>query len=457
MDVNLEKLEKWKDELDEIDADSWAILENASAENLDWLSLKENEELERLDKRYNSLAGLVEHYQIELEAVDTPERENNMSTKFYNNIGQGRKTDFDDVVNGKSGGNVGNFKPTGENNGFKNLGDLGVSVYNAGLPGRNPDPRLFKNAPTPATEGTGAEGGFAVPYDFRNEIMIKVMGEESLLSRCDVDYTPSNAIERPADETSPWDSTDGIQAYWDSEASQLTQSKLNLKSKTIKLSKLTALIPVSNELLEDAPGLNSYLNKKVPVKFTSKINSAIISGTGVGMPQGILNCSCLVTINKESGQNADTVLYENIIHMWARLYGPSQTRSVWLINQDITSQLFSMSWEGTSSSVPAYMPANGLSDSPYGTLMGRPVIPVQACKTIGDKGDIILADLEQYAVAMKQEGVRQDVSMHLWFDYDVMAFRFILRVQGQCWWSSDITPENSSDHLGHFVVLEART
>jgi HK97 family phage major capsid protein len=153
-------------------------------------------------------------------------------------------------------------------------------------------------------------------------------------------------------------------------------------------------------------------------------------------------------------------MYENIVNMWSRLYGPAQSRAVWLINQDIYPQLFALSWEGTSSSVPAFMPANsGLIGSPsnYGTLMGRPVIPVQACSTLGDQGDIILADMKAYLTALKADMVRSEVSIHLWFDYDVVAFRFIMRVGGQCWWSSAIAGENSSDNLGFFITLNDRT
>lgn len=143
--------------------------------------------------------------------------------------------------------------------------------------------------------------------------------------------------------------------------------------------------------------------------------------------------------------------------MWARMYGECRPRSVWLINQDIEPQLFTMSFEGTSSSVPAYLPANGLSGSPYGTLMGRPVIPTQACETLGDKGDIILADFTQYLSAIKTGGVRAEVSIHLWFDYDVTAYRFIMRIAGQPWWTSAISPRDGSNTLSPFVTLAERS
>ncbi|MFO7971573.1 MAG: phage major capsid protein, partial [Desulfobacterales bacterium] len=95
--------------------------------------------------------------------------------------------------------------------------------------------------------------------------------------------------------------------------------------------------------------------------------------------------------------------------------------------------------------------------SPYGTLMGRPVIATQACETLGDLGDIFFCDWKQYLSAIRTTGIKTDVSIHLWFDYDTVAFRFVLRVGGQCWWSSAIDSRDGSNTLGAFITLAART
>jgi hypothetical protein len=49
--------------------------------------------------------------------------------------------------------------------------------------------------------------------------------------------------------------------------------------------------------------------------------------------------------------------------------------------------------------------------------------------------------------------------MHIWFDQDVMAMKFRLRIDGQPWSNSTITPRDSSSStktLGAFVTLAAR-
>ncbi len=348
--------------------------------------------------------------------------------------------------------------------GFRSFGEFAVSVKNAsdmfrkGM-GEKSDPRLIHNAPTTyGNEGAGADGGFAVPPDFRQAIMEKVMGEDSLIGRTDQMTTSSNSITFPKDETTPWQTSGGIQTYWDGEADQLTQSKLQLKEESIRLNKLTSLVPVTEELLEDAGAMDSYLRRKVPEKMDFAINNAIVNGTGVGKPKGILNADALVSVARESGQAADTLIYENIVNMYSRMYAPSRRNAVWLLNQDIEPQLFTMEFPTTTgaSAVPAYMPPRGLADAPFGTLMGRPILPTEACQTLGDKGDIIFADLSQYLTVVKTGGIRSDVSIHLWFDYDTVAYRFILRIAGQPWWSAAISKLNGSNTLGCFVTLDER-
>ena len=344
--------------------------------------------------------------------------------------------------------------------GFRSFGEFAAVVHQATRPNAAPDNRLLAAATTYGNEGTGADGGFLVPQEFRRDIWQKVMGEENLINLCDRMETGSNNMTYPKDESAPWDHTSGIRVYWENEAASVSASKAAFETETIRLAKLMAMVPVSEELLEDAPGLESYLRSKAPAKMVSKINSAIIDGNGVGKPLGILKAPSLVTVAIESGpQTADTVWYANIVKMWGRLYAPLRRNAVWLINQDVEQSLMQMAFDpaATAGKVPAYLPPNGAAGSPYATLMGRPVIPVQACKTLGDAGDIILADMSQYMVLTKAgQDIRTDVSMHLYFDQALQAFRFMFRLNGQPHWGSTISPENGTNTLSWAVTLAAR-
>ena len=57
---------------------------------------------------------------------------------------------------------------------------------------------------------------------------------------------------------------------------------------------------------------------------------------------------------------------------------------------------------------------------------------------------------------VKSGGVRSDTSIHLWFDQNATAFRFVLRMSGQPWLSAAIARASGSNTLSHFVSLAAR-
>jgi len=337
--------------------------------------------------------------------------------------------------------------------GFRSFGDFAQAVRNASLQGAQPDQRLLRNATlsTFSQEGVGADGGFAVPPDFRAAFMSRVFSEDSLVQRCDLQVSTSNNFTVLADETTAW-GTSGIKAYWTKEAAAATQSKPNLKEMSVKLDKLTALVPVTEEMLEDAAQIDGYLRSKAPEAIDWELSFGLTWGEGAGEPLGFMRSDCLVTQAAEAAQTADTINAANCTKMLSRLPTRSRQNAVWLIHPDAEPQLPLM----TIGQQPVYMPPGGLSDAPYGRLLGRPVIPHQVCSTVGDLGDIMLVDLTQYLAVRKAAGVNVQTSMHLWFDQGVTAFKFALRIGGQPWWSAAQSPRSGSTTISPFVTLAAR-
>lgn len=335
--------------------------------------------------------------------------------------------------------------------GFKDFGDFASAVFHAGRSGGMTDPRLIGAAATTyGNESVGQDGGYLVPTDFANAIRGHSLENDALLPMCDVNPVSGNSMVFPADETVPWGS-DGIRAYWEGEADTATQTKPKLKERTLRLRKLVALVPITDELVEDATALSAYLPKKVGESIRFKVNDAIVNGTGVGMPLGFLQSGALVSVAKEAGQAADTVVAANVAKMYSRNTAPS--RAVWLINNDVLPQLLTMTLGNNTVYVP---PADGFKNAPGGMLFGRPVIMQQAMDTVGDQGDIAFVDLMAYLAIQKSGGIDFASSIHLWFDQSVTAFRARFRLDGQPWLTSAVTPKNSALTLSPFVVLDAR-
>jgi HK97 family phage major capsid protein len=188
--------------------------------------------------------------------------------------------------------------------------------------------------------------------------------------------------------------------------------------------------------------------------MVNKVNNAIIAGTGAGQPLGVLNSGFKFRVAKETGQPADTVIFENVNKMLGRILPLSLQRAVWIVNPAILPQLRLMKFTDNS---PIYLPPTGLDVAPYGTLFGRPLMPMMgAVKAVGDEGDIMLVDLSYYYSAVKTTGVKQDISTHIYFDTAETAFRFSMRIAGQCPFKAPVRTEFGAYDMSAFVTLEDR-
>lgn len=218
----------------------------------------------------------------------------------------------------------------------------------------------------------------------------------------------------------------------------------------LSLKKLTGLCYATDELLQDAAALESVIRQAFAEEFGFKIDDAIINGTGSGQPLGILNSDALVKVPKDNGQT-DIITVENLLNMWARLWARSRSNAVWFVNQELEPILYTLK----VGDKPVYIPAGGLSEAPYATLLGRPVVPIEQCSQVGEVGDIILADMSQY-VLIDKGGINAASSIHVRFLYDENVFRFIYRVDGQPLWNKPLTPYKGSGAISPFVALAKR-
>ena len=335
--------------------------------------------------------------------------------------------------------------------GFRHLGEFAFFVRQAAQGQGRIDERLTRAASTYGSEGAGPDGGFAVPPEFAAEITRPVLEEDSILAYCDNIPVSGNSLTFPKDETTPWGTT-GVYAAWESEAATLAQKKPAIGSSTLRLKKLAVLVGATDELLADATAMAAYLQAKMREAVAWKVNDAIINGTGAGMPLGILNGGSVVSVAKESGQAADSVVAANVAKMYARvLMGGGQT--VWLMNPDVFPQVITLSLNSNPIWVPA---SQGFQGAPNGLLLGRPIVMTDACDTVGDVGDLILANMGGYRAITKAGGEEFASSVHLWFDQDLTAFRLTFRMDGQPILENAITPPRSTNKRSHFATTAAR-
>jgi len=338
-------------------------------------------------------------------------------------------------------------------NGFASMGEFLKVTHAAQVKGVH-DERLNIGAAatTYGSEGSLSDGAFMVPPAFSSNVWQHSLEEQAFLPMTDVNPIDGNSMSYPKDETTPW-GTDGIRAYWENEAAAATQTKPKGEVNTLRMNKLFALVPVTDELQADAPALGAYVGRKAPESIRWKTNLALFEGTGIGQPEGAFASAARVDVAKESGQAADTVVALNVANMYARQLYP--TRSYWLIQPQVLPQIMVM----TIGNQPIWTPPTaGFREAPMGLLLGRPIISTEVCKAIGDVGDIGFIDWQSVRSITKSGGIETATSMHVYFEQGMNAYRFTFRVDAKPAMKAAVASKNGGGggSRSPFVFLAAR-
>lgn len=355
-------------------------------------------------------------------------------------------------------------RDNGQDAPFSGAGDYLQAVIRSSTPGNEFDPRLTAlRAPTGLNGGVGADGGFLVASDVSKDIWQRSFATGQVLSRVNrIQVGPgANSIRHPyMKETArtAGNRYGGVQVYRKAEAGTVTASRPAFSEFKLELETGMALVYLTDEIMADATQLDSFVRMVVPQAITFTMEDELINGNGVGKCQGILNAASLVSVAKETGQLAATLQAENIAKMWARMFAPSRSNAVWFVNQDVEAQLNTLTLGTGAFNTPVYIPAGGISGTPFGTIYGRPVVAIEHCATLGTVGDIILADMSQY-VLIEKGGVDIASSIHVQFLYGEQVLRFTYRNNGSAgysWAAGALTPAKGTNTLSPFVALATR-
>ena len=346
-------------------------------------------------------------------------------------------------------------------------------IYLAGLRGPEPSAKFSAwqenvkaynkiiKAGDPSLEiGDPEQGGYLVPEEFSATLLERGFTNSDFISRCTKVPMQTNQVGMPFQEDFTHTSYlhGAMMAYWKDELALKTATKPKFGKVTLKLQKLILLVYSSDELLEDSVvSMEPLLRKKAGDVFGWKIDESVIRGSGAGQPLGILGAPALVSVPIETGQPADTIVYNNILKMYSRMHPRNLKNAVWVANSNTFPQIATMTIVVGTGGAPVYLPANGAAGAPYGTLMGKPIFFTEHASTLGDLGDIMLVDFSEYLVGQKRgagKGVQYAKSIHIQFLYDQTAFRFVMRMDGQPWWPSVFTPIRGATQSPYVALAE---
>lgn len=313
-------------------------------------------------------------------------------------------------------------------------------------------PGLTKRA---MSEGIPSDGGFLVPVE-QSEIIHNVSLENELvMPRATVQPMQSNEFKLPAVTIGDHSANlfGGFTASYKPEAGSLDEANPKTRQMVLNAKKLTGFLRFSNELLSDTPNGERQLLDICGKGLAWYRDRAFLKGTGAGEPLGIMNAACALEQPKESGQDANTVLYENLTGMLTMLHPACFKNAVWVCHQSTIAQLLSLSYNvGVAGS---HVPVLTEGKDGVFKILTLPVVFTEKTEILGNKGDIMLADFSQYVIGLRSE-MRIDVSPHVYFTTDEAAARLIERHDGQPLWDSALTLEDGSTEVSPFVTLAER-
>ena len=236
-------------------------------------------------------------------------------------------------------------------------------------------------------ESIDADGGFLVPEEFENQIVMAL--EENNVIRS-IAKTITTAAERKI----PIAATHSV-AQWTPENGAYTESKPTFGQKTIDAFKLTDLVKVSTELLQDSMfNLESYISSEFARAFGVAEEQAFCTGTGTGQPTGIFT--------ENGGEigltltSTTNITCDNIIELVHSLKSPYRRNAVFLMNDSTISMLRKLKdtngaylWQPSlQAGQPDRLLGYPLYTSPYVPTVAAEALPI----AFGDFSNYWIAD-----------------------------------------------------------------
>ena len=274
-------------------------------------------------------------------------------------------------------------------------------------------------------ETTAADGGALVDNDIVNGIWSNAIATAQILPLVQQRPVGRNFNTLEIKQLNEANGTpadyNGINLAVYAEGAQIAVAKRAYKIATASVNKLSTIIPFSSELLEDdAHGILAATENDIGKAFGLKIDQEILYGTSSLLTASVGNAgSRAVTLADASAPTA-----AELASMYMSQINPSQAE--WFMSGTVYQGL--MGLEDTAGN-PVLAPNYNVS--PFGTLFGRSVNVVSCMLGAnGAAGTIGFCDWADGYIVGTKGGIKMASSIHVYFDTDDEAFRWVLRIAG---------------------------
>lgn len=346
--------------------------------------------------------------------------------------------------------------------GYENLGSWVGDVIITQRNGFFSDPfkKYMKMAdealPVQRAAGTGLEvqdsefGGFSMPEAFRSAIWMRTVEISNIMSK--VFVIPVTTVSLTVPAMGGYDRSGGllyggIRFYDEGENDTTTETRPKFEQIKFELGLQMAQTNASDKMMQFSPiSMETFIRERFSEALAWRIEYLLINGNGAEQPQGIIGSGATKTATAESGQGANTVVFENIAEMDIMIW--KEQNAEWLYNREVKKQFRLMALAiGTAGSRVDWQKE-----------LEYPHASNEQCQALGTAGDLILGDWTQYGVILPQGQSSQprfDTSIHFRFDAAQTTFRFMWYMDGKPMWRTVETPRHGSYNSAPFVILNS--
>ncbi len=235
-------------------------------------------------------------------------------------------------------------------------------------------------------------GGFMVPDEFHNSIVTALN-----------EYCPmrqyATVLQTSGDRKIVTSDLDGT-ATWTDEETAYGESDETLGQKAIGGHKLTRIIKVSEELVQDSAfDIWGFISNAFAMSFAKAEELAFTTGNGVARPTGF-------TIDAQIGKTTtanNAIDPDEIFDLYFSLKAPYRRRGVWMMNDTILCEVAKMK-DGAGRYIWQLALAPGMPD----TILGKPVIANNSMSELAAGAKVMaFGDFSYYWIADRGTPIAQ--------------------------------------------------
>jgi HK97 family phage major capsid protein len=241
--------------------------------------------------------------------------------------------------------------------------------------------------------GVDADGGYLVP-DTYEKTLIQALNDTMVVRKLAHTFVTSCGVHKIPVVTSHGT------ANWVEESGEIPETTETFGQQHIGAHKLTALIKISEELLNDSAfDLEEYFQKEFTKRILNAEEVAFLTGDGNGKPTGLLDADTGAEVGVTAA-SATEITADDVINLYYSLRAPYRSKAVWLLNDSTVNALRLLKDKNGQ-----YLWQGSLKEGTPDMLMGRPVYTSTAFPSIGaGQKAVAFGDLSYYWIG-DREGI----------------------------------------------------